>query len=405
MRIVVTGATGFVGRNLVPVLGVSGAELLLVGRDRAKVEALFPGQPACTYDDLAVRGAGFDLLVHLAVANNDADLSDEAFRAINVGLLLRVADSARRAGIHRFVNVSSFHALDPRNHGAYAESKREGAEKLATVEGIDAVTVYLPAVHGDGWSGKLAFLNALPRSAARVLFVPLAALKPTVHVSRLGAFLHARDADGRDGEILLSDGQSGNLFYRLVRRALDLSFALAVALLLWWLLGLIWLLVRVQSPGPGIFAQTRVGRNGAEFTCYKFRTMKTGTAQAATNEVPMEAVTRVGRFLRRTKLDELPQIWNILRNEISLVGPRPCLPVQMQLVEARRRRGVLSLKPGITGLAQVNGIDMSDPERLARWDARYLALQSLALDARILLATAKGRGQGDRVADGNSGEN
>ncbi|MBE0694890.1 MAG: sugar transferase [Aquamicrobium sp.] len=175
--------------------------------------------------------------------------------------------------------------------------------------------------------------------------------------------------------------------------------------MLWWLLGLIWLLVRVQSPGPGIFAQTRVGRNGAEFTCYKFRTMKTGTAQAATNEVPMEAVTRVGRFLRRTKLDELPQIWNILRNEISLVGPRPCLPVQMQLVEARRRRGVLSLKPGITGLAQVNGIDMSDPERLARWDARYLALQSLALDARILLATAKGRGQGDRVADGNSGEN
>src|SRR5690606_23023583 len=130
------------------------------------------------------------------------------------------------------------------------------------------------------------------------------------------------------------------------------------------------------------------------------RTMKAGTVEAATNEVPAEAVTGIGRFLRRTKLDELPQVWNILRNEIGLVGPRPCLPVQTQLIEARRQRGVLSLKPGITGLAQVNGIDMSEPVRLARWDRRYLALQSLALDARIVLATARGRGQGDRVADG-----
>jgi lipopolysaccharide/colanic/teichoic acid biosynthesis glycosyltransferase len=82
---------------------------------------------------------------------------------------------------------------------------------------------------------------------------------------------------------------------------------------------------------------------------------------------------------------------------LSLVGPRPCLPVQTRLIEARRVRGVLTLKPGISGLAQVNGIDMSDPERLASWDARYLALQSLLLDLKIIIATATGGGQGDKV--------
>ncbi len=400
MRIVVTGATGFVGRNLVPLLSAAGAELLLVGRDEARVEAAFPGYPACAYGDLAARATGFDTLVHLAVANNDADLPDQAFRQANVEFLLHTAQSARKAGIRRFVNVSSFHALDAGNRTAYAESKREGVQRLASVDGIETQTVYLPAVHGDGWSGRLGFLNRLPRPVARALFVPLAALRPTAHVSRLAAFLLHPEADLQDEDVLLSDGQRENFFYRAVARTVDLSFALGVVLLLWWLLALLWLAVRLQSPGPGIFAQRRVGRNGAEFTCYKFRTMKAGTVEAATNEVPAEAVTGIGRFLRRTKLDELPQVWNILRNEIGLVGPRPCLPVQTQLVEARRRRGVLSLKPGMTGLAQVNGIDMSDPERLARWDRRYLALQSLALDARIVLATARGRGQGDRVADG-----
>jgi lipopolysaccharide/colanic/teichoic acid biosynthesis glycosyltransferase len=101
--------------------------------------------------------------------------------------------------------------------------------------------------------------------------------------------------------------------------------------------------------------------------------------------------------MRSSKLDELPQVWNIIRNEISLVGPRPCLPIQTQLIDERRERGVLAVKPGITGLAQVNGIDMSDPARLAKCDARYVRLQSLLLDIRLIISTALGRGNGDRV--------
>ena len=125
--------------------------------------------------------------------------------------------------------------------------------------------------------------------------------------------------------------------------------------------------------------------------------MKFGTRQAGTHEISASAVTPIGRHLRRTKLDELPQIVNILRNEMSLVGPRPCLPGQTELIDARRRLGVLTVKPGISGLAQINGIDMSTPWRLASWDARYIALRSLALDARIALRTVMGSGQGDRV--------
>nr|WP_246273025.1 sugar transferase [Oricola thermophila] len=159
---------------------------------------------------------------------------------------------------------------------------------------------------------------------------------------------------------------------------------------LWWLLAAVWLAVRFTSRGPALFAQPRIGRNGRIFTCYKFRTMAVGAPQAGTHEVPAEHITPVGRFLRGTKIDELPQIVNLLRGEMSLVGPRPCLPNQEELVEWRRRLGVLRCLPGITGLAQVDGVDMREPERLARLDARYCATRTILLDLRLVLRTLTG---------------
>jgi len=114
------------------------------------------------------------------------------------------------------------------------------------------------------------------------------------------------------------------------------------------------------------------------------------------------AVTPLGRHLRRLKLDELPQLWNILRGEMSFVGPRPCLPSQTALVKARRRHGLDRLRPGITGISQVAGVDMSDPERLATLDATYLQNMSLGTDIRLILATVLGAGQGDRVQSKSS---
>jgi O-antigen biosynthesis protein WbqP len=111
------------------------------------------------------------------------------------------------------------------------------------------------------------------------------------------------------------------------------------------------------------------------------------TPSLPTHEVAKSAVTPFGRFLRRFKLDELPQLWNVARGEMSLVGPRPCLPTQEELARLRRDLGVFEIRPGVTGLAQIRGIDMSRPEACARADAEYAARRSLTLDLRVITAT------------------
>jgi O-antigen biosynthesis protein WbqP len=180
-------------------------------------------------------------------------------------------------------------------------------------------------------------------------------------------------------------------FFDLVASAAGLAVLWPVILLLAWM-------IRRGSEGPGIFSHQRVGRDGVPFACHKLRTMRQGAPNVPTHFASAAEITRLGCFLRRTKLDELPQLWNVLRGEMSLVGPRPCLPSQTVLIEERRRRGVLALRPGITGLAQVEGIDMSDPVRLADRDADYMRRRSFWLDLRLIYATVFRRaGGGDRV--------
>src|ERR1700704_2295659 len=161
--------------------------------------------------------------------------------------------------------------------------------------------------------------------------------------------------------------------------------------------------IRLQSPGPAIFRQVRVGKNGRPFTCYKLRTMYSGTANLPTHEVQASSVTVLGEYLRRFKVDELPQLCNVLIGDMSLVGPRPCLLSQTDLVEARRQLGVFEVRPGITGLAQVNGVDMSDANRLAEIDAQYVRTQSLMGDFRLIIAPLRGQGVGiDQVVRHNT---
>jgi O-antigen biosynthesis protein WbqP len=187
-----------------------------------------------------------------------------------------------------------------------------------------------------------------------------------------------------------------------MKRAFDV-FACGLFLLLFWpILLIVIITVRLQSPGPAIFKQVRVGKNGRPFTCYKLRTMYSGTANLPTHEVQASSVTALGEHLRRFKVDELPQLCNVVIGDMSLVGPRPCLPSQTALVEARRQLGVLEVRPGITGLAQVNGIDMSDANRLAEVDAQYVRSQSLIGDFKLILATLRGQGVGvDQVVHSN----
>jgi lipopolysaccharide/colanic/teichoic acid biosynthesis glycosyltransferase len=119
--------------------------------------------------------------------------------------------------------------------------------------------------------------------------------------------------------------------------------------------------------------------------------------QAGTHEMSADTVTPLGRWMRRTKIDELPQVLNLLRGEMSLVGPRPCLSIQRELVELREKLGVLRVRPGITGLAQVQGVDMSNAERLAQLDALYVRTRSVRLDIAIILKTLSGRGSRDYI--------
>lgn len=176
-------------------------------------------------------------------------------------------------------------------------------------------------------------------------------------------------------------------FMKAAKQIFDIAGAALLLVATSPVLALTVLAVRASSPGPAIFSQVRVGRDGRLFRCHKLRTMYVGTPSLPSHEAPADSVTSVGKVLRKFKLDELPQFWNVLKGEMSLVGPRPCLPTQTELIECRRRLGVLAALPGITGLAQIRGIDMSNPELLAETDAAYLRTASFWLDLRILFGT------------------
>lgn len=158
----------------------------------------------------------------------------------------------------------------------------------------------------------------------------------------------------------------------------------------------LWVVGLLDSGSP-LFRQERVGRHQNPFILVKFRTMRLNTESVATHLADAAAVTKLGHFLRRTKLDELPQLWNVLKGEMSLVGPRPCLFNQTELISERASRGVFNARPGITGLAQIKGIDMSTPKLLAETDARMLREMSALSYFNYILKTLAGSGRGDRV--------
>jgi lipopolysaccharide/colanic/teichoic acid biosynthesis glycosyltransferase len=128
--------------------------------------------------------------------------------------------------------------------------------------------------------------------------------------------------------------------------------------------------------------------------------MKVGTASVASHLASTSSITLFGNFLRRTKLDELPQLWNVLKGEMSLVGPRPCLFNQQELIDERDKRGVYAVRPGITGLAQINDIDMSTPELLAKTDAQLINELTIGKYFSYIIQTVTGKGAGDRVRGG-----
>jgi O-antigen biosynthesis protein WbqP len=186
-----------------------------------------------------------------------------------------------------------------------------------------------------------------------------------------------------------------NLTYFFIR-LLDAIFAF-LGLLFGSPILLILVIIGYFDTGSPIFVQERMGRDKKRLKLVKFRTMIVGTASVASHLASNASITKFGSFLRKTKLDELPQLWNVLKGEMSLVGPRPNLFSQGELIQERDSRGVYNVRPGITGLAQVNGIDMSTPELLAKTDETMISSLSLGNYFKYILQTVYGKGSGDRV--------
>ena len=177
--------------------------------------------------------------------------------------------------------------------------------------------------------------------------------------------------------------------FDIIFSALGLIFGLPVIVLL--------LVLGIADTGSPLFIQIRVGRGQKPFKLIKLRTMKRSTASVATHLVDPAAVTRWGKFLRAKKLDELPQLWNVLVGEMSFVGPRPCLISQKEVISERIKRGVFDARPGITGLAQIKGVSMAAPQLLAELDAQMLKNLDISAYLGYIFQTVTGSGSGDRI--------
>lgn len=186
-------------------------------------------------------------------------------------------------------------------------------------------------------------------------------------------------------------------FRRISGRTADIVLAAALLPMAIPLCLLMMIAVRVESRGSPLFVQTRIGRGEKPFKMFKLRTMRSDTEDLPSHEVSEGRITRVGRILRKLKLDELPQLSNVFVGSMSLVGPRPCLPRQQELIEARRAHGLFSIRPGVTGPGQLLNVDMSQPQRLADIEVEYFR-RATPFDHLVLLGrTLLGKGSGDAV--------
>jgi len=186
-------------------------------------------------------------------------------------------------------------------------------------------------------------------------------------------------------------GPGSRMAYRVFKRFLDIVMAIIFFILFMPLWIVIPLAIVIDSPGRVIFTQKRIGLSSSYFTIYKFRTMKEGTPDIPTDQLKDQENfnTRLGAFLRRLSLDEIPQLANILKGDMSFVGPRPALYNQQYLIALRKEKGVDKVRPGVTGLAQISGRDSLSIPRKVEYDSAYVRDMSFMLDLKIILVTVK----------------
>lgn len=201
-------------------------------------------------------------------------------------------------------------------------------------------------------------------------------------------------------------GGIDKMYNKFIKRLIDVLICLSGGLILLPFMLIISVLIFVDDPGKIIFKQERIGKDGVRFWLYKFRSMKIDTPDVPTHllENPDKYITKIGKVLRMTSLDELPQIWNILKGEMSIIGPRPALWNQGDLNELRCNYGVDTLRPGLTGWAQINGRDELSIEEKVKYDAEYLENLSFIFDVKCFFATIVSVLKSDGVVEGKTEE-
>lgn len=506
-KILVTGANGFLGSALVEYLT---GRFALAAAVRS-VESAGPAGQENTVavgnidanTDWSVALAGVDAVVHCAARAHvmkDGSLDPlEEYRKVNVNGTRALVQQAAKAGVKRFVFISSIkvngestsarpaytaeQAAAPED--AYGQSKYEAEQMLldeCARAGMELVIIRPPLLYG---TGVKANFRSLCRLAAKPLPLPFGAVRNQRSMLYVGNLCHFIETcithpSAANQTFVIADGEDVSLrqllvlirkamgrgpgllpvpvgLFRLagrvtgkqavvdrlvgdlqvdtskarqvlgwqppytvaqgvaatvadlsarsaekpargsaVLRLFDIIFALCGLLFGFPILLAIYVLGLFDTGSP-LFLQERVGRNKKPFTLVKFRTMKVDTASVASHLASASSITRMGGFLRKTKLDELPQLWNVLKGEMSLVGPRPNLFNQEELIAERDALGVYDVRPGITGLAQVNEIDMSTPRLLAETDAEMIRQMTVGNYFRFIFQTVAGKGSGDRV--------
>ncbi len=196
------------------------------------------------------------------------------------------------------------------------------------------------------------------------------------------------------------------IYRRFIKRFLDVLLSLLALICLSWLFLLVAVLIFVNDPGPIFFKQKRIGIHKTTFMCYKFRTMKMSTPHDTPTHLlanPEQYITGMGRFLRKFSIDELPQIWNILKNDMSWIGPRPALWNQDDLIAERDKYGANDVKPGLTGWAQINGRDELEIPVKAKLDGEYVEKLSFGFDCRCFFGTVISVLRHDGVVEGGTG--
>ena len=178
----------------------------------------------------------------------------------------------------------------------------------------------------------------------------------------------------------------------------DIFFSSIILFFLSPLIFLIFIICFLESGNP-IFIQKRLGKDQKPFHLIKFRTMKVNTPSIASHLINKRSITRFGRVMRLLKFDEIPQLINVIKGDMSLVGPRPCLLNQIELIEFREKYKIFKVQPGITGFSQINGIDMSNPKKLAEADFLMISKMNQKNYFKYLLLTFFGKGFGDKVRD------